>query len=88
MKLNFELLTQKFNLFFYFWVINSKLKKKKFHFELLKIKPVFSYFRVTDSKIKLLFFYFRVTNSKLKNKKLHFELLTRSQKIKRFTSEC
>ena len=34
--------------------------------------------RVTNSKMKLLFFYFRVTDSKLKNKKLHFELLTQS----------
>ena len=42
--------------------------------------------RVTNSKIKVLFFYFLVTNSKLKNKELHFELLTRSRKIKKFTS--
>ena len=38
--------------------------------------------RVTNSKIKLLFFYFRVINSKSKNKKLHIELPTRSQKLK------
>ena len=42
--------------------------------------------RVTNSKVQLLFFDFRVTKSKLKNKKLRFELLTRSQKIKSFTS--
>ena len=42
--------------------------------------------RVTNSKIKFLFLYFRVTNSKLNNKKLHFELLTRSRKIKSYTS--
>ena len=38
------------------------------------------------SKIKVLFFYFWVTNSKLENKTLHFELLTRSWKIFNFTS--
>ena len=39
-----------------------------------------------NSKIKLLFLYFRVTNSKSKNKKLHFGLLNRSLKLKRYTS--
>ena len=41
---------------------------------------------VTNSKVSLLFFYFRVTNSKLKNKKFHFELVTRSRKLKIYTS--
>ena len=41
---------------------------------------------VTNSIVELSLFQLRVTNSKLKNKKLHFELLTRSWKIKSYTS--
>ena len=37
--------------------------------------------RVTQNDVTL-----RVTNSKSKNKKFHFELLTRSRKIKSYTS--
>ena len=62
-------------LFFYFRVINSKLKNKKFHFELL------------TWRLKFYFFYLRVTNSKLKNKKLHFELLNRWLNFYFFTFE-
>ena len=42
--------------------------------------------RVTNSKSKNKEVSLPVTNSKSKNKKFHFELLTRSRKIKSYTS--
>ena len=68
-KLNFELLTRRFNFYFSSFELLTQSWKKKF------------LLRVTNSKIKFLFFYSRVTNLKSRNKKLHFELLTRSQII-------
>ena len=53
---------------------------------LLEIKNYKTTLRDTNLKIILLFCYFQVTNWKLKNKELQFESLTRSQKLKRFTS--
>ena len=84
-------------LFFYFRVTTSKLENEKLLTQRRKIKNYTSSYqlevqkskvslRVTKSKIKLFFFYFLVTNLKSKNKKLHFELLTRSGKIKSYTS--
>ena len=65
----------------------TELRKMTFHFESLTGKLLQKFFfRVANSKIKLLFFYFRVNNSKLKNKKSHFELLSGSQKIRKITS--
>ena len=57
------------------WDTNSKLKNKRFHFELinhLKNKK-FLFDLLHNWIVKLFFFHVRVTNSKLKNR-LHFEL--------------
>ena len=74
-KLNFELLTRRFNFYFStFELLARSWKIKKLHFQLLTRRSNFY------------FFYFWVTNSKLKNKKFHFELLTQTRKILNFTS--
>ena len=69
-------------------VINSNLKNKKLHFDLLiqSWKNLFS-LRVNNSMVKVLFFGFWVTNSGLKNKKSNFELLTRWVTFYFFTFE-
>ena len=56
-KLNFELLTQRFNFYFSTFELLIRNWKKKFHFELL-------------TRRLNIFLYFQVTNSKLKNKKI------------------
>ena len=61
-------------LFFHSWVTNSKLKNRKFHFEILTQSWKFkASFGVTNLKFKL---YFQVANLYFKNIKLHFKLLT------------
>ena len=66
-----KLLTQRFNFYFSSFELLTRTWKVKISL------------RITSTKIKLLFFYFRVTDSKLKNKISNFELLTQSQKIKK-----
>ena len=66
-----KLLTRRFNFYFSSFELLTRTGKVKISL------------RITSTKIKLLFFYFRVTDSKLKNKISNFELLTQSQKIKK-----
>ena len=69
------------------WDTNSKLKNKRFHFELinhLKNKK-FLFDLLHNWIVKLLFFHVRVTNSKLKNR-LHFELNSTQLSLYRISS--
>ena len=63
-------------------VRNSRVTKSSYETELRKMT---SYFELL-TWVFLQKYFFGVTNSTLQNIKLNFELLTRSWKIKRFTS--